>query len=180
MVKRLFIATAVAISPLYALAQGLITGYIKDARSGESLIGASVIVKSEKSQGVVTNADGSFSIRTKKEAPLTLRVEYVGYRPQDVDVYDFDDPIEIALIDNSNNLDEVVIVGYGTQKRTQLTGSVTTVSQDVLKNYVLPTADALLAGSVAGVQVTTSSQPGSGSSIRIRGGNSISANNEPL
>ena len=180
MVKRLFIATAVAISPLYALAQGLITGHIKDARSGESLIGASVIVKSEKGQGVVTNADGNFSLQTKQEAPLTLRIEYVGYRPQYVDVYDFDDPIEIALIDNSNKLDEVVIVGYGTQKRTQLTGSVTTVSLDVLNSNVLPTADALLAGSVAGVQVTTSGQPGSGSSIRIRGGNSISANNDPL
>ena len=79
MVKRLFIATIVAISPLYALAQGLITGSIKDARSGEALIGASVIVKSEKGQGVVTDVDGKFALQTKKEAPLTLRVEYVGY-----------------------------------------------------------------------------------------------------
>ena len=105
MVKRLFIATLVAISPLYALAQGLITGHIKDARSGESLIGASVIVKSEKGQGVVTDIDGNFSLQTKVEAPLTLRVEFVGYRPIDVDVYDFEEPVEIALIDNSNKLD---------------------------------------------------------------------------
>ena len=89
MVKRLFIATLVAISPLYALAQGLITGHITDARNGESLIGASVIVKSEKGKGVVTDIDGNFSLQTKVEPPLTLRVEYVGYRPLDVDVYDF-------------------------------------------------------------------------------------------
>ena len=92
MVKRLIIATAVAISPLYALAQGLITGSIKDARNGEALIGASVIVKSDKEKGVVTDIDGKFALQTKKEAPLTLRVEYVGYRPIDVDVYDFEQP----------------------------------------------------------------------------------------
>ena len=180
MVKRLFFATVMAVSPLMMLAQGLITGSVKDARSGETLIGASVIVKNEKGQGVVTDTNGNFSLQAPKDAPLTLRVEYVGYRPIDVDVYDFEESIEIALIDNSSKLDEVVVIGYGTQKRTQLTGSVTTINQDVLNNNVLPTADALLAGSVAGVQVTTSGQPGSGSTIRIRGGNSISASNDPL
>ena len=180
MVKRLFFATVMAVSPLMMLAQGLITGSVKDARSGETLIGASVIVKNEKGQGVVTDTNGNFSLQAPKDAPLTLRVESVGYRPIDVDVYDFEESIEIALIDNSSKLDEVVVIGYGTQKRTQLTGSVTTINQDVLNNNVLPTADALLAGSVAGVQVTTSGQPGSGSTIRIRGGNSISASNDPL
>ena len=84
MVKRLFIAAVVAISPLLAVAQGLITGHITDVRTGEPLIGASVIVKSEKGQGVITDIDGNFSLQTKKEAPLTLRVEYVGYRALDV------------------------------------------------------------------------------------------------
>lgn len=132
MVKRLFIATLVAVSPLYALAQGLITGHIKDARSGEALIGASVIVKSENGKGVVTDIDGNFSLQTQKEAPLTLRVEYVGYRPLDVDVYDFEEPVEITLIDNSSRLDEVVVVGYGTQKRLELTSSISSVSKDLL------------------------------------------------
>ena len=181
MVKRLFIATLVAISPLYALAQGLITGHIKDARSGESLIGASVIVKSEKGQGVVTDIDGNFSLQTKVEAPLTLRVEFVGYRPIDVDVYDFEEPVEIALIDNSNKLDEVVVIGYGTQKRNQLTGSVTTIKADVFEKAVAPTLDDALGGQVAGLAVTASSgQPGADSHIRIRGGNSVNASNEPL
>ena len=181
MVKRLFIATAVAISPLYALAQGLITGSIKDARSGESLIGASVIVKTEGGKGVVTDIDGKFALQTKKEAPLTLRVEYVGYRPIDVDVYDFEEPVEITLIDNSSRLDEVVVVGYGTQKRNQLTGSVTTIKADIFEKAVAPTLDGALGGQVAGLAVTASSgQPGADSHIRIRGGNSVNASNEPL
>ena len=181
MVKRLFIATFVAISPLYALAQGLITGSIKDARNGEALIGASVIVKSEKGKGVVTDIDGRFALQTKKEAPLTLRVEYVGYRPLDVDVYDFEEPVEITLIDNSSKLDEVVVVGYGTQKRNQLTGSVTTIKADIFEKAVAPTIDGALGGQVAGLNVTASSgQPGADSHIRIRGGNSVNASNEPL
>lgn len=81
---------------------------------------------------------------------------------------------------DEQSLNEVVIVGYGTQRREKLTGSVSTVDADVLKANVLPTADGLLAGTVAGVQVTSSGQPGEGSSIRIRGGNSVSASNEPL
>ena len=181
MVKRLIIATAVAISPLYALAQGLITGSIKDARNGEALIGASVIVKSDKGKGVVTDIDGKFALQTKKEAPLTLRVEYVGYRPIDVDVYDFEEPVEITLIDNSSRLDEVVVVGYGTQKRNQLTGSVTTIKADIFEKAVAPTLDGALGGQVAGLAVTASSgQPGADSHIRIRGGNSVNASNEPL
>ena len=180
MVKRLFIAMLVAISPLYVFAQGLITGHIKDARSGEALIGASVIVKSEKGQGVVTDISGNFSLQTKKEAPLTLRVEYVGYRPQDVDVYDFEEPVEITLIDNSSRLDEVVVVGYGTQKRLELTSSISTVNKDLL-NQPFGSVESALQGAVAGLNISVSSgQPGATSNIRIRGGNSITGGNEPL
>lgn len=181
MVRRLFITLLVASSPLLAAAQGLITGSIKDARNGEALIGASVIVKSEKGQGVLTDVDGRFRLQTKKEAPLTLRVEYVGYRSLDVDVYDFEESVEITLIDNSNKLDEVVVVGYGTQKRNQLTGSVTTIKAEIFEKATAPTLDVALGGQVAGLAVTASSgQPGADSHIRIRGGNSVNASNEPL
>ena len=142
--KRLIIATIIAICPLYALAQGLITGSIKDARNGEALIGATVIVKNEKGKGAVTDVDGKFQLQTKKEVPLTLRVEYVGYRPLEVDVYDFEEPVEITLIDNSNRLNEIVVVGYGTQKRTQLTGSVTTIKADIFEKAPVPTLDGAL------------------------------------
>ncbi|MCR5473155.1 MAG: SusC/RagA family TonB-linked outer membrane protein, partial [Prevotella sp.] len=181
MVRRFFITLLVAGSPLLIAAQGLITGSIRDARSGEALIGASVIVKNAKAQGVLTDVDGKFRLQTRKEAPLTLRVEYVGYRPLDVDVYDFEEPVEITLIDNSNKLDEVVVVGYGTQKRNQLTGSVTTIKADIFEKATAPTLDVALGGQVAGLAVTASSgQPGADSHIRIRGGNSVNASNEPL
>ena len=180
MVKRLFIATFVAISPLLAVAQGLITGHITDARTGEPLIGASVIVKSEKGQGVITDVDGRFSLPTKVEAPLTLRVEYVGYRALDVDVYDFEEPVSIQLIDNASRLNEVVIVGYGAQKRLELTSSISSVSEDLLRQSNT-SVESVLQGSVAGLNVSTSSgQPGAVSNIRIRGGNSITGGNEPL
>ena len=90
------------------------------------------------------------------------------------------EPVDTAWWDKLQEVNEVVVVGYGTQRRQKLTGSVVTVSQDVLHNNVQPTADALLSGSVAGVSVVSSGQPGAASSIRIRGGNSVSANNEPL
>ena len=180
MVKRLFITLLVALSPLYVLAHGQITGHVKDARSGEALIGVSIIVKSENGIGAITNIDGNFSIQTMKEAPLTLSIGYIGYQSQEVEVLDFDNPIEIALIDNSNNLNEVVVVGYGTQKRTQLTGSVSTISSEQISVIPAPTLDAALGGIVTGVDVTQNGQPGAGSNIRIRGGNSVNANNNPL
>ena len=155
-----------------------IIGKVTDAGTGEAIIGATVY-NSRAHLGVTTDAEGNFSIDVTA-FPSELKISYIGYEQQSIQVKGDDDDIVVALKEESHKLDEVVVVGYGTQKRTQLTGSVTTISKDVLNNNVFPTADALLAGSVAGVQVTTSGQPGSGSSIRIRGGNSISANNEPL
>lgn len=180
MVKRLLIATLVAISPLLAIAQGLIKGRITDVRTGEPLIGATVIVKSERGTGVVTDVDGNFSIQTKLDPPLTLKVEYVGYRPLDVDVYDFEEPVEIALADNSSRLNEVVVVGYGAQKRLELTSSISSVDNELLRKNNT-SVESALQGAVAGLNVTTTSgQPGAASIIRIRGGNSITGGNEPL
>ena len=180
MKKGLLLAIGFALAPLFAVAQNLITGHITDVRTGEPLIGASVIVKSEKGQGVVTDIDGNFSLQTKVEAPLTLRVEYVGYRALDVDVYDFEEPVEISLIDNASKLDEVVVVGYGAQKRLELTSSISSVGDDLLRQQNT-SVESALQGAVAGLNVTTTSgQPGAASIIRIRGGNSITGGNEPL
>ena len=180
MVKRLFIATLVAISPLLAIAQGIIKGRVTDVRTGEPLIGAAVIVKSERGSGVVTDVDGNFSLQTKLDAPLTLKVEYVGYRPLDVDVYDFEEPVEIGLADNSSRLNEVVVVGYGAQKRLELTSSISSVDNELLRKNNT-SVEGALQGAVAGLNVTTTSgQPGAASIIRIRGRNSITGGNEPL
>jgi len=181
MVKRLLIATLVAIGPLVAAAQGLITGHITDVRTGEPLIGASVIVKSEKGKGVVTDIDGNFSLQTKVEAPLTLRVEYVGYRAIDVDVYDFEEPVEIQLIDNSNRLNEVVVLGYTQVKRQNLTGSVASVKGADIASTAASGFNEQLQGQAAGVIISGSSgTPGSGVFVRLRGTTSINAGNDPL
>jgi TonB-dependent SusC/RagA subfamily outer membrane receptor len=183
MVKRLFIATFVAISPLLAAAQNLITGHITDARTGDPLIGASVIVKNESGKGVVTGLDGNFSLQTKVEAPLTLRVEYVGYRPLDVDVYDFEEPVEIQLTENINLLDGVVItVPYGQAKKSSFTGSASVVSSDDLSKKITTNVADALVGSVPGLQIRgASGQPGaSQGAIKIRGISSIYASSDPL
>ena len=93
---------------------------------------------------------------------------------------DGQEPADTAWWDKPQEISEVVVVGYGTQQRQKLTGSVAGVSRDVLDNVVQPTAEALLAGSVAGVSVTQTGQPGAASAIRIRGAGSVSASNEPL
>ena len=179
--KRRLLILGLALAPLWAIAQNLITGHVTDVRTGEPLIGASVIVKSEKGQGVVTDIDGNFSLKTKTEAPLTLRVEYVGYRPLDVDVYDFEEPVQIALADNSNKLEEVVVLGYQTLKRGNITGAVSSVDSDVLESVASATLGNKLQGAAPGLLISGSSGvPGTAPTIRLRGATSISATNTPI
>lgn len=181
MEKRLFLFITIFAAVLTSFAQTTITGRITDARTGESLIGASIVPKGSKELGAVTDIDGNFKLVTKTELPLTLVAQFVGFRTQEIDVYDASEPVDIQLTDNSNKLNEVVILGYGSQKRTQLTGSVTTVGAEIFSVSQAPTLDGALGGQVAGLNVTASSgQPGADSQIRIRGGNSVTASNEPL
>ena len=155
-----------------------ISGKVADAGTGEAIIGAT-IYDSRHHVGVITDAEGRFSIDVAT-FPSELTISYVGYEQKSIRVKDDDNDILVALQEENHHLDEVVVVGYGTQRRQKLTGSVVSVDRAILSNNVLPTADGLLAGSVAGVSVTGTGQPGAASNIRIRGGNSVSANNEPL
>ena len=180
MKKRLFISIVVLAASISAFAQTTLTGRITDARTGEPLIGASLVPKSSKELGAVTDIDGNFKLVTNVELPLTLSVQFIGYRSQEVDVYDASEPVDIQLIDASDRLNEVVIIGYGAQKRLELTSSISTVGQDLL-NQSVGSVENALQGAVAGLNVaTTSGQPGAVSNIRIRGGNSITGGNEPL
>lgn len=140
-----------------ALAQNVITGRVTDAQSGEPLIGASVIVKSEKNKGVVTDIDGKFSLQTKVEAPLTLRVEYVGYRALDVDVYDFEESVEIHLQESYRLTEEIVVLGYQTLKRKDLTGAVSSVDGKELETIAGASVTEKLQGQAPGVLVSNSS-----------------------
>lgn len=155
-----------------------LTGRILDAQSGESLAGTTVVIKGT-THGVTSDGNGNFSIRSGQKLPYTLTVSYVGYYSRDVSAEG--NSVEVKLAPNPSQLGEVVVVGYGTQRKADLTGSVASVSSDIIKQTPVSSFDKLLQDSVAGVQVIqTSGQPGSAVSIRIRGGNSITGGNEPL
>ncbi|MDR0866322.1 MAG: TonB-dependent receptor [Candidatus Symbiothrix sp.] len=179
--RRILVAMLIAALSLSAFAQQgrtEIAGRVLDGKTREPVIGAGISVVNEKT-GAVSNLDGSFTVSVGS-LPATLSIVYLGYKSEEVDVYEYTDPLIIELQENRNVLDEVVVVGYGTQKRKELTGSVASVSKVALEQSAI-SIDGLLGGAVSGVNVTqTSGQPGAGSEIRIRGGNSIYASNEPL
>ena len=176
---RLFTVVVVAITSVAgALAQN-IKGVVVDARSGEPIIGATIQIGNDKKGGTVTNYDGAFQIKAK-ELPVVLNVNYTGYRQQEIDVYEAEEPVRVELVESTSLIDQVVVVGYGVQKRQQLTSSISSVSDELLKQKV-SSVESALQGAVAGLNVTTTSgQPGASSIIRIRGGNSITGGNEPL
>jgi TonB-linked SusC/RagA family outer membrane protein len=159
------------------LIQSKLDGTVVDAITNQPIIGASVTIKGT-THGVVTDAEGKFYFQTGQKFPYTLIVTYIGYKKIEVIVEK--NPVIINLKEERQELDELVVVGYGTQKRKDITGSVASVPKANL-SQVTSSADNLLRGAVAGVVVTQSSgRPGASSSVRIRGGNSITAGNEPL
>jgi TonB-linked SusC/RagA family outer membrane protein len=162
----------------YAHAQEVVTGIVKDG-SGQTVPGATVVLKGT-AKYASSDLDGKFSIAAPKDFPFTLQVNITGYEQQEIDIYELsDEPSEIVL-KTANVLDEVVVIGYGTQKKGDITGSVSSVPQLALKQPI-SSFDRALQGAAAGVQVTqVSGQPGAAVSIRIRGGNSITGGNEPL
>lgn len=157
--------------------QKQIKGHILDRKTNEPLIGASVFL-TDKKTGAISDESGDFTVNVQS-FPVTLLVNYMGYKPYRLKIYEYSKPISISLQENLDLLDEVVIVGYGTQKRKELTGSISSVSKATLSQPAT-SLDNLLGGAVAGMNVTQGGQPGSASSVRIRGGNSINAGNEPL
>ena len=175
--QRTLISFALAIVVTQASATP-INGRVADAATGEAIIGASIIYNNKV--GAVTDAEGRFHLDIKSY-PSAINVSYVGYESLQVKLSERDSVVNIRLHEDAQTLSEVVVVGYGTQKRTQLTGSVTTVKADVFSQSQSATLDGALSGQVAGLSVTASSgQPGADSQLRIRGGNSVNASNEPL
>lgn len=177
--RNIALASGLAITTLATAQQTYkISGRIIDQQAGEPLYGVTVAATTAKS-GTVTDFDGRFSINVN-ELPTVLKISFVGYKPVEVDVYDNEEPVQISLTEDRNQLEQVVVIGYGTQKRTQLTAAVASVNTDNLKQPS-PSVESALSGAVAGLNVSaTSGQPGASSTIRIRGGNSITGGNEPL
>jgi TonB-linked SusC/RagA family outer membrane protein len=172
---------ATILFPISAYAQGndvKISGRVLDEITQEPVIGAGIALAGSRGTGTVSDVNGNFSLNVKG-LPATISIEYLGYRRQEVDVYESAEPLIVLLRENINFLNEVVVVGYGTQKRKELTGAVTTISKETLAAPIV-SFDNLLGGTVAGLNVTQGGQPGSTFSARIRGGNSVNASNEPL
>ena len=142
-----------------------VTGQVVD-QGGEPLIGATVRVKGEQS-GSVTDFDGRFQINASANA--TLIVSYVGYKDREIAVRGRANLNEIQLESDDNILDQVVVIGYGTQKKADLTGSVSVVNAEELKRVSNSNISTMLEGKVAGVQIATDGQPGADPSVRIRG-----------
>jgi len=159
-----------------AMAQKKVTGTIVDA-AGEPIIGASVMVKGT-SNGAVTDLDGNFTINNVPE-DATLVFSYVGYRTQNLSARGKSN-FQISLEEDKQLLDEVVVVGYGVQRKSDVTGALTRVNEEQLNNRPVSNAIEALQGKAAGVDITTSERPGTLGSIRIRGNRSINASNEPL
>ncbi len=157
-----------------AFAQSSIKGHVKDA-SGEPVIGATVRVVGQDG-GVITDFDGNFSITA--EPGTSIQVSYIGYTTKTVTLKP---GLVITLEPDSQTLDNVVVIGYGRAKKTDLTGSVTAIKPDDMSKGITGNATDMLVGKVAGVDVITSGgTPGAGAQIRIRGGSSLNASNDPL
>ena len=152
-----------------------ITGNVKDSQG--PLIGATIMEKGT-TNGAVTDIDGNFSLNVKPGA--TLLVSYVGYIDQEIKVGSASD-YNINMKEEGHNLNEVVVIGYGTQRREAVTGSVANIGGEKLNQIAATNAAQALQGRVAGVLMTqTSSKPGAEMQIRIRGQRSLSASNDPL
>lgn len=173
------LVTALILSiTLSAAAQITVTGIVQD-KTGEPLTGATIQEKGNTSNGTATGLDGDFSIKVKSNNAVLL-VSYVGMKSQQVSLNGKTN-VTITLEDDAEMLDEVVVVGYGTMKKSDLAGASTSLGEDAMKGSVITNLDQSLQGRATGVQaVATSGAPGSSSSIRVRGQATINANAEPL
>ncbi len=166
-----------ALSPVVYAQQHTVNGTVFDSAQ-RSLPGATVIVKGT-TKGSITDSDGKFTIHDLSPDAV-LMITFMGMKTQEVAVKN-QTSIQVYMEEDAIGLEEMVVVGYGTMKKSDLTGSVATIATDDLKGLTLTNADEILKGRLAGVQVTQSSgAPGGASSIRIRGASSINSSNEPL
>ncbi len=154
-----------------------VTGTVSDAN--EPLIGATVKEKANPSNGVMTDMNGNFTINVQPGA--TLVISYLGYVTREVKVGNSSQTLNIVLEEDSKSLDEVVVVGYGTMKRSDISGASVTLGEKAIQGSIITSLDQSLQGRAAGVTaVNTSGAPGTSSSIRVRGTATINANAEPL
>jgi len=177
MKKIFYIVLLLTIMPFVAFAQNSVSGTVTDA-NGEPIPGVNVLLKGT-SNGTSTDFDGLYSIQTTKSSDV-LVFSYLGFKTTNELVGNRSE-VNIILQSSNEQLDEIVIVGYGSVRKRDLTGSVAQVSSDELNNTATSNFDQALAGRVSGVQISSvDGTPGEGLNITIRGGNSITGDNSPL
>lgn len=166
----LLLAMLLAVTPAWAAGRK-VTGTVKD-KAGEPLVGASVMLSGSRT-GCMADMDGNFSIQVPDGA-VTLKVALVGYKGETIKVAPSQSVVNIVMTEDSQTLEETIVVGYGTQKKVNLTGAVAAVEGKALENRPVSNISTLLQGSVSGLNVSTSSgMPGSTASLNIRGTTSI-------
>lgn len=175
--RSLLLVALFVIGCLQLMAQTrTIKGEVTDAQNGEALIGATVMVEGEKG-GTVTDFDGNFSLQVSSSAKK-IKVSYIGYIDK---VLSISDNMKVKLESDSKTLADVVVIGYGTARKSDLTGSVATVKSKDFNKGLVSSPEQLINGKVSGVQIMSNSGSASaGSTIRVRGGASLNASNDPL
>ena len=158
-----------------AFAQTTVQGTVIDAANGEPIIGASIL-EIGTTNGTITDFDGNFEIKVANGAKLQF--SYMGYKTQELAAQP---KMAVKMGEDSELLDEVVVVGYGVVKKNDATGSVTAIKPDEMNKGLVTNAQDMIQGKIAGVNISTNGgSPGAGATIRIRGGSSLSASNDPL
>ena len=175
--RSLLLVALFVIGCLQLMAQTrTIKGEVTDAQNGEALIGATVMVEGEKG-GTVTDFDGNFSLQVSSSAKK-IKVSYIGYIDK---VLSISANMKVKLESDSKALADVVVIGYGTARKSDLTGSVATVKSKDFNKGLVSSPEQLINGKVSGVQIMSNSGSASaGSTIRVRGGASLNASNDPL
>ena len=178
-IKKTLVVTLFAIIGISVSAQDrTVTGKVTDEKNGAPLVAASVAVKGTN-KGTTTAADGTFSINVASNQ-TTLVVTLLNYATKEVQIAGKNN-INVALSQTTDQLSDVVVIGYGSVRKKDLTGSVSTVTSKDFNTGAITTPEQLIAGKVAGVSIISNNgAPGSGSTIRIRGGASLNASNDPL
>ena len=175
-------ARIIAILPIFILFGNMgfsqVSGIVTDGTDGEPLIGVNISILNSTNLGTITDFNGEFTIDAS--VGDTLVVSYVGYQAVKVGITDLNQPLTISLSEGAEFLEEVVVIGYGTVGKKDLTGVVTKIDEKDFLQGSLSSPERLLTGKVAGLQVSNNGEPGGGSRLRIRGGTSLDASSDPL
>lgn len=176
MKKTFLIALLFVIACITAQAQDLqVSGTVISKTDGEPIIGASVVEVGNNINGTITDIDGNFSLSVKKDAQLTI--SYVGFKSQTVKASSM---LNISMEEDSEMLEEIVVTGYTTQRKADLTGAVSVVSTEALKTHSDPDPMKALQGKVAGMTITSNGSPSGTATVRIRGIGSFNSSQDPL